>query len=608
MDNSNGSANTGTGKASASQVEPNPDPERQNRKRKNVSAECSGEVETGVPTAKRRDVRRRRKPPSTVVPTSASSNLPSSSAILGTSVELPPGAAPAPGLSMPSISSSEKSSLGSSNSKTDVCGFTSDTQGSSECFTEVIEFDYNLDSPVMINSNVLSPPSDATLGDVKENREFLGKRNLLRHREDGTKKVNSCYLTPSYKQQNCPLPEFSWVKRQEMWSMMCRKDDLAWLDREPSMFDNHPGLQPRMRSILLDWLNEVCEVYKLHRETFYLAMDYVDRYLSRRKEMKKTHLQLLGITALFIAAKVEEIYPPKIGEFAYVTDGACTAEDILQEELLVLCDLDWNVNPVTAIGWLGLYMQTNVSHRDMNMSQVRHSRTESVGNSPYSNQKDKRLKVSDENATSPQQALGKKPAASKINDAFMYPQFSGMEYAHTAQLIDLCSLDMGMTNFKYSVIAAAAVSHTFDRKTATRVSGLNWEDIAPCAKWMEPFFQVICEVNATYPLTFLESNESLKFSNGLNHVCPNLVADNSHIIQTHTTSLEMLDLVSIKIEEMESSMRMGLLEASPAPGGIEPEGGMLTPPASNRKSLEAVGGVITTVSSLASESITAELS
>ena len=37
-----------------------------------------------------------------------------------------------------------------------------------------------------------------------------------------------------------------------------------------------------MRSILLDWLTEVCEVYKLHRETFYLAVDFVDRYLTQQ--------------------------------------------------------------------------------------------------------------------------------------------------------------------------------------------------------------------------------------------------------------------------------------------------------------------------------------
>jgi cyclin E len=56
----------------------------------------------------------------------------------------------------------------------------------------------------------------------------------------------------------------------------------------------HPAFQPRMRAILLDWLMEVCEVYRLHRETFYLAVDYIDRYMSVTRDMPKARLQLIG--------------------------------------------------------------------------------------------------------------------------------------------------------------------------------------------------------------------------------------------------------------------------------------------------------------------------
>ena len=45
---------------------------------------------------------------------------------------------------------------------------------------------------------------------------------------------------------------------------------------------------------------------------------------------------MIGITALFVASKIEEIYPPKLMEFAYVTDGACTEDQILTQELLLL--------------------------------------------------------------------------------------------------------------------------------------------------------------------------------------------------------------------------------------------------------------------------------
>lgn len=263
--------------------------------------------------------------------------------------------------------------------------------------------------------------------------------------------------------RQCPLPALSWANAQDVWQLMCKKDEQASCLRDSNMLDHHPGLQPRMRAILLDWLIEVCEVYKLHRETYYLAVDYLDRYLSAQKNVQKTHLQLIGITCLFVAAKVEEIYPPKIGEFAYVTDGACQESDILQHEILLLQALEWSISPVTPIGWLGVYMQLNVNNRTPASFQT--------------SQRNKQTKTTNTSATTTTNTASKQsPAFSnnnnsnnsrtkncEVDDAFIYPQFSGLEFVQTAQLLDLCSLDVGVGNFPYSVIAAAAISHTFNR-------------------------------------------------------------------------------------------------------------------------------------------------
>lgn len=128
---------------------------------------------------------------------------------------------------------------------------------------------------------------------------------------------------------------------------------------------------------------------------------------------------------------------------------------------------------------------------------------------------------------------------SKWKQSFIYPQFSGLNYVKTAQLLDLCSLDVGISNFPYSIIAAAAVSHVIDKTAATRVSGLDWSSIAPCAKWMECYYKVLEEDQNINPIKLLEMNEQIELSYAVTHVCPNISKDPSHIIQTHSTSLDI---------------------------------------------------------------------
>ncbi|KAK4828203.1 hypothetical protein QYF61_024637 [Mycteria americana] len=141
-------------------------------------------------------------------------------------------------------------------------------------------------------------------------------------------RFRNLFINPS------PLPELNWGNSKDVWLNILKKENrYAHCKHFTSL---HSSLQPHMRSILLDWLLEVCEVYALHRETFYLAQDFFDRFMLTQKNINKSMLQLIGITSLFIASKLEEIYAPKIQEFAYVTDGACSEEDIVRMELIML--------------------------------------------------------------------------------------------------------------------------------------------------------------------------------------------------------------------------------------------------------------------------------
>lgn len=65
-----------------------------------------------------------------------------------------------------------------------------------------------------------------------------------------------CPSAPLPKRK-CPLPGLSWADPADVWNSMCDCDARSSNKKNANMFDNHPNLQPRMRAILLDWLNEV---------------------------------------------------------------------------------------------------------------------------------------------------------------------------------------------------------------------------------------------------------------------------------------------------------------------------------------------------------------
>lgn len=102
-----------------------------------------------------------------------------------------------------------------------------------------------------------------------------------------------------------------------------------------------------MRAILIDWLVEVAEEYRLVPDTLYLTINYIDRYLSGNL-MDRQRLQLLGVACMMIAAKYEEICAPQVEEFCYITDNTYLKDEVLQMESSVLNFLKFEMTAPTA--------------------------------------------------------------------------------------------------------------------------------------------------------------------------------------------------------------------------------------------------------------------
>ncbi|KAJ3674328.1 hypothetical protein LUZ60_004944 [Juncus effusus] len=95
------------------------------------------------------------------------------------------------------------------------------------------------------------------------------------------------------------------------------------------------GVSATMRGILVDWLVEVAEEYKLISDTLYLTISYIDRFLSHHP-INRQKLQLLGVSSMLIASKYEEITPPQVEDFCYITDNTYTKQELVKMESDVL--------------------------------------------------------------------------------------------------------------------------------------------------------------------------------------------------------------------------------------------------------------------------------
>lgn len=111
----------------------------------------------------------------------------------------------------------------------------------------------------------------------------------------------------------------------------------------PQYMSHQDDLEWKTRGILVDWLIEVHTRFHLLPETLFLAVNIIDRFLSE-KVVQLDRLQLVGITAMFIASKYEEVLSPHVENFKRITDNGFSEAEILSAERFVLSILNYNLS------------------------------------------------------------------------------------------------------------------------------------------------------------------------------------------------------------------------------------------------------------------------
>lgn len=238
---------------------------------------------------------------------------------------------------------------------------------------------------IISSSSYGSTPDSLLVGYDASNQNIRRKSSSYSSSSRGSS-PRSLSPRKSSRRQTYQHNEILDVKQGYQYEMNSREQQ----NRPSEYLSKQPNITPQMRAVLFDWLSEVSQEFVLKRQTVHFAYNYIDRYLTKATEppIVRTRFQLVGVTALWIAAKVEEIFPPRIRDFALSTDGACSEQDILAFEQEMIKHLDWILLPVTCYSWVCSYLtdiNSRLSNNNNNSKQPNkshHSHSNSNGFEP----------------------------------------------------------------------------------------------------------------------------------------------------------------------------------------------------------------------------------
>ncbi|GAB2221680.1 hypothetical protein Droror1_Dr00012865 [Drosera rotundifolia] len=127
---------------------------------------------------------------------------------------------------------------------------------------------------------------------------------------------------------------------------------------------SQPDINEKMRAILVDWLIEVHNKFELMPESLFLTVNLVDRFLAATV-VPRRELQLVGIGAMLIACKYEEIWSPEVNDFVCISDRVYTNQQILRMEKTILGHLEWELTVPTCYVFLVRYIKASIPDSEM---------------------------------------------------------------------------------------------------------------------------------------------------------------------------------------------------------------------------------------------------
>ena len=164
---------------------------------------------------------------------------------------------------------------------------------------------------------------------------------------DAKEEINNISLNSNNYKEEDNLKRYNNIKYSneyinDIYDNLLKEERELKIYINPNYFSFQTEINDKMRAILIDWLIDVQTKFNFKEETLYITIYIIDCYLSL-KRIERRNLQLLGVAALFIACKQNEILFLRLKEYAYITDNAYNESDIINMENIILKTLNFNI-------------------------------------------------------------------------------------------------------------------------------------------------------------------------------------------------------------------------------------------------------------------------
>ncbi|GAU29830.1 hypothetical protein TSUD_223760 [Trifolium subterraneum] len=134
----------------------------------------------------------------------------------------------------------------------------------------------------------------------------------------------------------------------------------------PNYMAQQFDINERMRAILIDWLIEVHDKFDLMHETLFLTVNLIDRFLEKQSVVRKK-LQLVGLVAMLLACKYEEVSVPVVSDLIVISDRAYTRKEVLEMEKVMVNTLKFNISVPTAYVFMKRFLKAAQADRKLEL-------------------------------------------------------------------------------------------------------------------------------------------------------------------------------------------------------------------------------------------------